>query len=58
MEGQGELVEGDGSGYLGAFLNNLRDGRGRYVSSRGDYYRGDFCLGYATGRGFLSSLNF
>jgi hypothetical protein len=40
-EGYGILILPDGSKYIGFFKNNKMNGRGRLISSEGDYYEGN-----------------
>jgi hypothetical protein len=42
-EGYGILILPDGSKYQGFFKNNKMNGRGRLISSDGDYYEGLYC---------------
>eukprot|EP00340_Litonotus_pictus_P004350 CAMPEP_0170518464 /NCGR_PEP_ID=MMETSP0209-20121228/4145_1 /TAXON_ID=665100 ORGANISM="Litonotus pictus, Strain P1" /NCGR_SAMPLE_ID=MMETSP0209 /ASSEMBLY_ACC=CAM_ASM_000301 /LENGTH=355 /DNA_ID=CAMNT_0010804033 /DNA_START=168 /DNA_END=1235 /DNA_ORIENTATION=+ len=49
--GYGILVNSDGSKYEGLFRNEKLDGKGRYITIKGDFFEGFFSNGCACGYG-------
>jgi len=53
-DGLGEEIDLDGSGYKGEFKKNVRYGKGRFVSSNGLHFYGNYIDGIVSGKGTLS----
>eukprot|EP00951_Prasinocladus_malaysianus_P025033 scaffold218128_cov18-Prasinocladus_malaysianus.AAC.1 len=51
MQGQGKLVQSDGTTYMGAWVSDLQEGPGQCVYASGEKYSGDWIGGKRHGQG-------
>lgn len=51
--GYGIFVNSDGSKYEGLFRKGKLDGKGRYITIKGDFFEGNFSNGYSSGYGIF-----